>query len=957
MRLSHRMRHASIFLIGFVLLGSLCWLINPRPAYASGGSIRGTVTDNEGNPLANVGIQLYLDIHDQGLWQPKGVYAVTDQAGQYTLADVETGTYRLSFNDGNWPLMYASEYYNNAFRLKDAQNVTVTADKDTIVDAQLADASRIAGIITDTDGKPIDGIQVTLQLHNSNNPTEWSSALRHTTTDNNGAYTFEGVDIGSYQLMFTDSRSPHSYSTEYYQNAALGQATDIVVTNQETLVFNAELAQTGSVTGLITDEEGHPLSGITVAIANDIESDGWRNALYFQADVTDGTGVYTLTGVDVGLNRLCFSDYTYHYADECYDNTPNILRATDIPISADNTVTANAQLALRGGISGTVTDATGQPLPSYQVYLYSDPYDDGNWINGGNWRYTNATGVYSFTGLNPDVYRVSFQDPSGQVNAPEFYNDSLSLAGATDIVVKPGKITPNINAQLEPFSHITGTVTDSQGQPLENIFVSVYGMAPDVDSLPFHQPLFSIYTKADGSYNLTGLLPGEYYVGFADPYNNALHTEYYDDAGYLMTADCIRVGRVMTVTNINVQLSPFEAVNYPPFATNDTAYVRKGGTTHTITMPWGPEFTVLINDRDAEYGPLTATLTITPTHGTVTLDASGLFTYTHDGSEATQDFFTYRAYDGILYSPPATVTVLITPVVALPVAVSDAIQVVHGRTVRKLLSGATSLLTNDINPKGQPLTATLVTTPTHGQVSLAANGTFTYTHDGSDTTQDWFTYRAGTVGGVVSAPATVTVTIRSSSIEFTKTVWIAGLPAPCGITNSLRVPVSTTVAYCYTVHNNGISTLTHHTLTDDNLGTLLAGQTYTLTPDATYQVIVTQTMAVTTTNVATWTAATSRLAAVEPLTATAVATVTLSTATDDQDHDGIHDVIELVGDLDYDNLPNFLDPDADGDTIPDQVEVGNNPLAPKDSNNDGLPDYLDPFIPLGKRLYLPLIAR
>lgn len=89
----------------------------------------------------------------------------------------------------------------------------------------------------------------------------------------------------------------------------------------------------------------------------------------------------------------------------------------------------------------------------------------------------------------------------------------------------------------------------------------------------------------------------------------------------------------------------------------------------------------------------------------------------------------------------------------------------------------------------------------------------------------------------------------------------------------------------------------------------------------------------------------------------ASATVTLSTPTDDQDQDGIPDVLELVGDLDRDNLPNFLDLDADGDTIPDQVEVGSNPLTPKDSNTDGIPDYLDPFVPLGKRLYLPLIAR
>lgn len=954
MRLPHPMRRASISLIGLMLIGSLCWLIHVDSAYAAGSTISGSVTDEAGQPLANIGVQLYQDPWAIDFWTPAPFAATTDNTGQYALTDVPPGTYRLGFRDSNWPLTAVTTYYPQAASLAEATDLRVRASEPITINAQLVATSRVEGIITDVNNQPLAGIQVSLWIRDSTNPYLWVTAGLNATTDSNGAYTVSNIDTGRYRISFTDTRSPHLYSTEYYTDSTLAQATEIVVPGTKVFVINAQLAGTGGVTGVVTNADGAPLPGITVGVGNDSESDGWNSTLYMRSSTTNDSGVYTLTNVHAGRNRLCFSDYTYHYADECYDNLPpDIQRAADITVTAGATLTANAQLALRGGISGTVTDAAGQPLPSYQVMLYTRY--DGQWSSGVYWGYTDATGAYTLTGLNPDIYRVSFMDPSGQVNAPEFYSDSLTIEGATDVVVQAGKITPDINARLEPFSHITGTVTDSQGQPLENIFVSVYGMAPDADSLPFHQPLFSIYTKADGTYNLAGLIPGEYYVGFADTYNNALHPEYYNDAGYLMTADRIRVGRVMTVTNINAQLSSFEDVNYPPFATNDIAYVREGGTTHTIHMPWGPEFTVLFNDRDAEAGVLTATLTTTPTHGIVILDASGMFTYTHDGSETTQDFFTYRAYDGILYSPPATVTVLITPVFDLPVAVNDAIQVIHGRTASQLRSGATSLLTNDLNPESQPLTATLVTTPTHGQVSLAANGAFTYTHDGSNTTQDWFTYRAKTVGGVVSAPATVT--IKTSSIEFTKTVWIAGLPAPCGVTNTLRVPVSTTVAYCYTVHNNGIIMLTHHTLADDHLGTLLAGQTYTLTPGATYHVIVTQTMAVTTTNVATWTAATSRLAAIEPLTATAVATVTLSTPTDDQDQDGIPDGVELVGDLDHDNLPNFLDPDADGDTIPDQVEVGSNPFAPKDSNNDGLPDYLDPFVPLGRRLYLPLIAR
>ena len=262
--------------------------------------------------------------------------------------------------------------------------------------------------------------------------------------------------------------------------------------------------------------------------------------------------------------------------------------------------------------------------------------------------------------MNPDAYRIQFVD-QGQVNASEFYRDALTIEEATDVVVLPGKITPNIDAQVEPFSHITGIVTNQQNQPLEKIRVSVYGMAPNADTLPSPTPLHSTYTDINGAYNLTGLRPGQYYVGFADTYNHVLHTEYYNDAGYLMTADSITVGRVMTVTGINAQLQPFAAINYPPFVTSDTAYVLKGGTTKMIRMPRGLGWSVLNNDQDAE-SDLTATLVTSPTHGSLTLAANGMFTYTHDASETTRDFFTYRAFDGVHYSPITTVTVEIMPV-------------------------------------------------------------------------------------------------------------------------------------------------------------------------------------------------------------------------------------------------------------------------------------------------------
>ena len=55
---------------------------------------------------------------------------------------------------------------------------------------------------------------------------------------------------------------------------------------------------------------------------------------------------------------------------------------------------------------------------------------------------------------------------------------------------------------------------------------------------------------------------------------------------------------------------------------------------------------VLGNDSDVDGNPLTAILVSGPSHGTLTLNADGGFTYTPDVNYNGPDSFTYKANDG-----------------------------------------------------------------------------------------------------------------------------------------------------------------------------------------------------------------------------------------------------------------------------------------------------------------------
>jgi VCBS repeat-containing protein len=166
---------------------------------------------------------------------------------------------------------------------------------------------------------------------------------------------------------------------------------------------------------------------------------------------------------------------------------------------------------------------------------------------------------------------------------------------------------------------------------------------------------------------------------------------------------------------------------------------------------------VLSNDTDVDGNTLTAIKVSDPTHGTVTLNSNGSFTYTPAANYSGTDSFTYRANDGQANSNTATVNVTITAVNDPPVAVNN----VYSTSEDTVLNvAAPGVLSNDTDPDGDNLTAVKVSNPSHGTVTLNSNGSFTYTPTSNYNGTDSFTYRAGD-GQANSNTATITITVTA----------------------------------------------------------------------------------------------------------------------------------------------------------------------------------------------------
>ena len=137
------------------------------------------------------------------------------------------------------------------------------------------------------------------------------------------------------------------------------------------------------------------------------------------------------------------------------------------------------------------------------------------------------------------------------------------------------------------------------------------------------------------------------------------------------------------------------------------------------------------------------------------LNADGSFTYTPAANYHGPDSFTYKANDGTVDSNVATVSITVNPVNDAPVADDDSYSTAEDTA---LTVPAPGVLGNDTDVENDTLTAVLVTGPSHGAVTLNADGSFSYTPGLNYNGSDSFTYKAND-GAADSNVATVSITV------------------------------------------------------------------------------------------------------------------------------------------------------------------------------------------------------
>ncbi|HEX3803826.1 MAG TPA: carboxypeptidase regulatory-like domain-containing protein [Solirubrobacteraceae bacterium] len=419
--------------------------------------------------------------------------------------------------------------------------------------AQAATTGTINGSFTVPSGThdPQD-INVLLVDRNGNAIAPTGATITDTSSTA-ATYVINNVNPGQYYVYFSDSTTGDNVAPDYYgdggvDNISKGTVVTVPATGGAQALATETLAAGATISGTVTDaNSASETSSHVVAEPVNATSDPDPQLNDVPATVTGGT--YTITGLPANSYTIRYraAGTAFNLADIYADGTGvtyDYGSATQYVVGAGSSTTASFSVPAVGGISGTVADSTGGALFGVNVEIYDAA---GTVIPVSPT--TAVDGTYTASDVLPGSYQVEFEGLAASNLASSFYGGS-TLATATKVTVASGVTLQSINGVLSAAATIGGTVTAAQGgAEIGGLQVELLDSQGNV--------VTSAFTNANGTYTLTGVPAGTWYLEFVGgrAYNGQYYaTEYYLGKGTLGGATAVKVTAGQSLAGINESL-------------------------------------------------------------------------------------------------------------------------------------------------------------------------------------------------------------------------------------------------------------------------------------------------------------------------------------------------------------------------------------------------------------------
>ena len=606
--------------------------------------------------------------------------------------------------------------------------------------------------------------------------------------DNNGYFNWDDTNNNDVWDPGVDTGDPWVFSSEWDGSYLLGQiplgvykvycevTPPWLLSANDSTLYGVPV-QIASGTVVNQDFGAYQRSSIWGAVWRDVNGDGTRD---FFDDGLQGWTVYLDQNKDGKINlgeptTTTDSLGDFHLADLKPGNYTVALQLPDgwvvsTPAGETHTVTLVSAdpphmgndfgVYRYGRVSGTVWDDQdadsvkdfGEPgLAGWIVYIDSDNSGSRNWtdVNGNGvfdhnvdtgdpWVFTGGDGTYTLLYLRPGSHVLAEEVPSGWAQSyPTNRTYTLRISDGTVITdrnfgnYRSGAIQGTVWHDLNWNGLREGGEAGLSGWQVR-MFLDLNANGTQ----DLNEPVIKATTVSDGTYSFAALKPGNYVLAEVVP------------SGW------VRTHPAETSTSVALMSGRAETLDFG----NQMIPTANGLTAQT------PEDTLLlgaVTGSDGEGGAVTFSLKTQPGHGLVVLAGDGSFTYTPGANYNGPDSFTFVANDGYVDSAARTVGITVTPVNDPPTA-----NAVGPVTMDEDGQEHIALGGSDVETPAGNLIGQIATQPAHGTATVSGN-VATYRPNANYSGPDSFAFTvrdsgdpAGSGGGLTSAPATVSITVR-----------------------------------------------------------------------------------------------------------------------------------------------------------------------------------------------------
>jgi protocatechuate 3,4-dioxygenase beta subunit len=430
-------------------------------AITGGATLAGLVLDEALEPAPGVEVVIRRTASEKNTAVSDTPQTVTTgKNGTFAADGLPFGSYSLLATRGNLAAVY------------DAQTGPLQLGNNDIT-LQLRPAHSLAGRISNTQGEPVAGAEVTVlylppmglirQQGRPGSPEKAARALPLVAqSEDQGTFEFERVPV-SRALVAVKAEGYAPYISELIQLPAAGVAITLGVG--------------GSLAGRVLQADtGEPVSGFALRVSGPTMADAHEA-------VTNDSGEYECAGLRPG-------EYTIAPADTLWVNSGPAPR---VKLSLDEQRTGlELRVTQAGIIRGRVYDEeTGAGIPGAAVILRPALMGYGASVN------TDNNGAYEMPGVPPGEHSLALRVKDRCISNP-YIEQEMAL-----VSLKAGELLEGIDLPVFMGTTISGQVQNADGTPAPCATVNV------IPAMDYNRT--QVMAGQDGTFAVSGVTNGEHF--------------------------------------------------------------------------------------------------------------------------------------------------------------------------------------------------------------------------------------------------------------------------------------------------------------------------------------------------------------------------------------------------------------------------------------------------------------